>query len=94
MPIVTLKIPKGTFYCMCKHKHKTRKNKTGTKSSKLLCSLLKLYRRQCEDSCFLYNVHVIVLRSLFISDNNLAWIYVEALTGFVRGKNGYTSMCV
>lgn len=79
MPTVTLTMLKGTLYSMCKDRHQMRKNKTGTKSSKL-CSPFNLYRHQCEDSCFLYNVHVIVLRSLFISDYNFAWIYVDALT--------------
>lgn len=48
-------------------------NKTRIKSTELFCSSLNLYEHECEDMLlFLYNVHVIVLRSLFISDYNLA----------------------
>lgn len=53
---VTLTMPKGTV-CMCKHRHKMREKKTGTKSTKLLCSQLNLYRHQCEDKvafCTMY----------------------------------------
>lgn len=35
----------------------------------------------CEEKwLFLYNVHVIVLKILFISEYNFAWNQVEALT--------------
>lgn len=58
---------------MLTHTAKKEENTTGTKSTELLCSPLNLYEHKCEDKLlFLYNVHVIVLRSLFISDYNLA----------------------
>lgn len=69
-----MKMPKGILYTYVDtQKKKKKENKTGTKSTELLCSPLNLYEHECEDKLlFLYNVHVIVLRSLFISDYNLA----------------------
>lgn len=68
-----MKIPKGILYTYVDTQKKRKKeNKTGTKSTELLCSPLNLYEHECEEVAFLYNVHVIVLRSLFISDYNLA----------------------
>lgn len=57
MPIVTMTMPTDTVYCTSKHQRQMRKNKTETKSTKLLCSPLNLYRRQCEDKvafCTMY----------------------------------------
>lgn len=57
MPIVTMTMSTDTKYCMSKHRCKMRKNKTETKSTKLLCSPLNLYRHQCEDKvafCTMY----------------------------------------
>lgn len=69
-----MKMPDGILYTYVDTQKKRKKeNKTGTKSTELLCSPLNLYEHECEDKLlFLYNVHVIVLRSLFISDYNLA----------------------
>lgn len=71
-----IEMPSGILYThVDTHTEKKRKkeNKTGTNSTELLCSSSNLYEHTCEDKLlFLYNVHVIVLRSLFISDYNLA----------------------
>lgn len=57
MPIVILKMLKVLCTVCVNTGHNMRKNKTGTNSTKLLCSPLNLYRRQCEDKvafCTMY----------------------------------------